>query len=177
MNRHKNNLIYSKLSDNNRLTNQNATSLLKLVVFRIEKINFAFPIDRVNKVINYTTVYSSGLNDIGIAHIDDDEIPIIDLHRRLFKSTQISTSNPARFLLIVQNTMGEGFGIPVLKTPNLIEVSMTDIRTLPESFRQADTLGIASHVAVIPQENTSLTVFLLDVNQLLPWVSQSAKRG
>ncbi|NEP27525.1 chemotaxis protein CheW [Moorena sp. SIO3I6] len=173
----KNNLIDSKISENNQWQNNKAKSLLKLVVFRIESINFAFPIECVNKVINYTTVYSSGLNDIGIAHIDDDEIPIIDLHRRLFKSSKISTSNPARFLLIAQNTMGEGFGIPVLKTPNLIEVSVSDIRTLPESFRQADTLGIASHVAVIPQENLSLTVFLLDVNQFLPWVSQSAKRG
>ncbi|NEO01886.1 MAG: CheW domain-containing protein [Moorea sp. SIO1F2] len=173
----KNNLIDSQLSDSNRLQNQNTTSFLKLVVFRIDSINFAFPIECVKKVINYTTVYSSGLNDIGIAHIDDQEIPIIDLHRRLFKSSKISTSNPGRFLLIAQNTMGERFGIPVLKTPNLIEVSVSDIRTLPESFRQADTLGIASHVAVIPQENTSLTVFLLDVNQLLPWVSQSAKRG
>ncbi|NEO40767.1 MAG: CheW domain-containing protein [Moorea sp. SIOASIH] len=168
----KNNLIYSQLNDNYLSPNQNATSLLKLVVFRIDNINFAFPIECVKKVINYTTVYSSGLNDIGIAHIDDQEIPIIDLHRRLFKSSQINTSNPGRFLLIAQNTRGEGFGIPVLKTPNLIEVSVTDIRTLPESFRQADTLGIASHVAVIPQENTSLTVFLLDVNQLLPWISE-----
>ncbi|AOX00836.1 chemotaxis protein CheW [Moorena producens PAL-8-15-08-1] len=173
----KNNLIYSQLNDTHLSPNHKATSFLKLVVFRIDSINFAFPIECVNKVINYTTVYSSGLNDIGIAHIDDHEIPIIDLHRRLFKSSKISTSNPARFLLIAQNTMGEGFGIPVLKTPNLIEVSVSDIRTLPESFRQADTLGIASHVAVIPQENLSLTVFLLDVNQLLPWVSQSAKRG
>lgn len=173
----KKNLIDSKLSYTNPLKNHNTKSLFKLVVFRIHSINFAFPIECVNKVINYTTVYSSGLNDIGIAHIDDQEIPIIDLHRRLFKSSQITTSNPARFLLIAQNKMGEGFGIPVLKTPNLIEVSVTAIRTLPESFRQADTLGIASHVAVIPQENTSLTVFLLDVNQLLPWVSQSAKRG
>ena len=97
----KNNLIDSKISDNNQWQNHKAKSLLKLVVFRIESINFAFPIECVNKVINYTTVYSSGLNDIGIAHVEDQEIPIIDLDRRLFKSTQISTSNPARFLLIV----------------------------------------------------------------------------
>jgi purine-binding chemotaxis protein CheW len=49
-----------------------------------------------------------------------------------------------------------------------MEVPLSTIRVLPESYRRADTLEVASHVAVIPQEAGSLSVFLLDVDQLLP---------
>ncbi|HBY78620.1 MAG TPA: chemotaxis protein CheW, partial [Cyanobacteria bacterium UBA11148] len=39
---------------------------------------------------------------------------------------------------------------------------------LPESYRNADTVDIARHVAVIPKDETSLTIFLLDIELLLP---------
>ncbi|NES01156.1 MAG: chemotaxis protein CheW, partial [Symploca sp. SIO1B1] len=45
---------------------------------------------------------------------------------------------------------------------------LSQIRILPESYRRADTLDIASHVAVINQAGVALTVFLLDVELLLP---------
>ena len=41
-------------------------------------------------------------------------------------------------------------------------------RVLPDAYRRADTLEVASHVAVIPQGGVPLTVFLLDVQLLLP---------
>jgi purine-binding chemotaxis protein CheW len=42
------------------------------------------------------------------------------------------------------------------------------IRVLPESYRRSDTLEVASHVVVIGQEAAPLTLFLLDVDLLLP---------
>jgi purine-binding chemotaxis protein CheW len=49
-----------------------------------------------------------------------------------------------------------------------MEVPLSRFRVLPEAYRRADTLEVASHVAVIPQHETPLTVFLLDVELLLP---------
>lgn len=142
--------------------------LIKLIVFFIGKLNFALPIERVYKILNRTSIYGSGTNQVGIAHISDREITVIDLHRRFFKASSINEAETNGYLVILQNTTGELYGIPVAEAPILMDVPLSTIRVLPESYRQADTLEIARHVAVIPQEEESLTVFLLDGDLLLP---------
>ncbi len=150
------------------------TSLLKLVFFGMGGLNLALRIESVYKVVNHTSTYSSGLGAVGVTHLGDGEITVVDLHRRFFKSSQISSSNSSGYLVVVQNNTGELYGIPVTETPALIEVPMEMIRVLPESYRRADTLDVASHVAVIPQDGNPLTIFLLDVNRLLPIFQQAA---
>ncbi|NER51392.1 MAG: chemotaxis protein CheW [Symploca sp. SIO1A3] len=147
---------------------QMTTSLFKLLVFGIGNLNLALPIKSVHKVLKHTPVYGSGVQPVGVTHLGDSEVTVVDLHRRFFKSSQTDVSNSNRYLVIVKNTTGELYGIPVAHTPSLVEVPLSQIRLLPESYRRADTLDVASHVAVIPQETTPLTVFLLDVDLLLP---------
>ncbi|WP_319422323.1 hypothetical protein [Pleurocapsa sp. FMAR1] len=56
----------------------------------------------------------------------------------------------------------------VAESPSLIDVPAAQIRLIPNAYRQADTLKIASHVTVIPQDdNTALTVFILDLARLV----------
>ena len=95
------------------------------------------------------------------------EITVIDLHKKLFNISQIGKSGLGKYLIITKNSRGEQFGIAIAAPPTLIDVPLPHIRALPESYRHADTLEIASHVTVIPLEETSLTVFLLDVDRLL----------
>lgn len=144
------------------------TSFLKLLVFSMGNLNLALPIKSVYKVLKHTPVYGSGVQPVGVTHLGDSEVTVVDLHRRFFKSSLTSVPPSSRYLVIVQNTTGELYGIPVVDTPSLIEVPSSQIRVLPESYRRADTLDVASHVAVIPQETIPLTVFLLDVDLLLP---------
>lgn len=160
-------LMNPKLSTVASSAAQQAKKLLKLLVFRIGNLNFALPIESVKKVINYTQVYSSGLGHLGVAHVGEQEITVIDLHKRLFKSTQQIQDGSQSYLIIAKNSISENFGILVEQTPSLIDVPSSQIRALPESYRRADTLEIASHVTVIPQESESLTVFLLDVDRLV----------
>ena len=141
---------------------------IKLIVFTIGKLNFSLPIETVYKILNSTTVYGSGTNQVGVTHIGDREITVIDLHQRFFKASSINESESNGYLVILQNTTGELYGIPVAEAPILMDVPLSTIRVIPESYRQADTLEIARHVAVIPQGEGSLTVFLLDVDLLLP---------
>ncbi len=149
-----------------------AASFLKLIVFGMGGLNLALRIESVYKVVNHTSTYSSGLGAVGITHLGEGEITVVDLHRRFFKSRQIGSSNSSGYLVVVQNSTGELYGIPIAETPALMEVPLEMIRVLPESYRRADTLDVASHVAVIPQDKTPLTVFLLDVNRLLPIFQQ-----
>lgn len=147
-----------------------AQKLLKLIVFEMGSLNLALPIDSVYKILNYTPIYGSGMNQVGVTHVGEFEVTVVDLYQRFFKS--ISTKETAGYLVLVQNTTGELYGIPVVETPVLMEVSLSQVRVLPESYRRADTLDVASHVAVIPQETAPLTVFVLDVDLLLPIFQQ-----
>ena len=48
-----------------------------------------------------------------------------------------------------------------------MEIALSYVRVLPDSYRNADIFGFATHVAVIPAMETPTTIFLLDVDQLL----------
>ena len=50
-----------------------------------------------------------------------------------------------------------------------MDVNVEHIRSLPRSYRYADTLEIASHVAIIPDEegSSSQTIFVLDLDCLI----------
>ncbi|WP_013321239.1 chemotaxis protein CheW [Gloeothece verrucosa] len=155
----------------NPLQKSQRVKTLKFLIFKVGKLNLALSIERVKKVLHYTPVYSSGLNFLGVAHIGEQEITVIDLHRRLFHESQAILSGTKGYLILAQNTEGEFFGIWVGETPTLVDAPINQIRELPESYRRADTLEIASHVTVIKDKQDSLTVFILDADRLLSPVS------
>jgi purine-binding chemotaxis protein CheW len=133
------------------------------------KLHLALSINQVQKVTRYQAVHSSGLNHVGITHLGDREVTIIDLHKKLFHTSEIDPSDAKGYFIITKPVLGgESLGIIIAQPPTLVDVPLEQIRVLPNSYRHADTLGIASHVALIPQdENKSLTVFILDLQQLI----------
>lgn len=145
-----------------------ATPSVKLIVFSVGSLDLALRIEFVYKVFKPAPVYGSGVNLVGVTDVGDREVTVVDLYGRFFKSSQTKEFSTDAYLVIVQNTTGELYGIPVTDTPELMEVPLSMIRILPESYRRADTLDVASHVAIIPQQAAPLTVFLLDVDLLLP---------
>ncbi len=161
-----NTLINSSLGTFKQMSTPSAGASLKVIVFGVGRLNLGLRIDVVHKVLNLTQVHGSGLSGVGVAHMEDLELIVVDLQQRLFQSS-ILEERKHGYLIVTQNNLGEFYGIPVVVAPTLMEVPLVTIRVLPESYRHADTLGIASHVAVVPQAETSLTLFLLDVEQLL----------
>ena len=140
---------------------------LQLLVFSVGTLKLSLPIQAIYRVVTQNLVHGSGLHPVGVTLINDLEVIVIDLYRRLFKSTP-TESTKTHCLVIVQSSSGELYGIPTPDTPELMDVPLSLLRVLPESYRRADTLDIASHVALIPLEQGSLTIFLIDINQLLP---------
>ncbi|WP_218079504.1 chemotaxis protein CheW [Anthocerotibacter panamensis] len=137
---------------------------LKLVVFPIQQVNLALRIEHVQRVIPCPEVLNTGGTAVGIITLADRAVPVLDLHQRLYPA---HPETAPTHLVLAQTQGGEDYGIPVTETPTLLEVSLEYIRTLPPSYRRSTTLGLASHVAVVPQEHGSLTIFLLDADQLL----------
>ena len=145
-----------------------ANSLLKLLIFEVGKLTLALPIEQVKKVVKYTSVHGSGLSHINITHLDDREVTIVDLYQKLFKHSPIDRDNFNGYFIITKDVIGESLGILVTKMPTIIDIPVSQIRLLPNSYRYADTLEIASHVTVISQKNTSsVTIFVLDLDQLI----------
>lgn len=156
------------IDSSSRETLSPKSSIIKLLVFGIGKLILALPILQVQKVIKHNALHGSGLSHVNLTHLADQEVTIVDLHQKLFKTSLIATSPSPGYFIISKNITGEALGIMVSETPSLLDVPSSQIRLIPESYRRADTLEIASHVAVIPQaDDTSLTIFILDLKYLV----------
>ena len=67
-------------SDSNQDKKRQKTSTLKLVVFPIGQLNVAFSINFVQKVIKYTHIYSSGLTEMGIKRLAENNSIVEFIH-------------------------------------------------------------------------------------------------
>ena len=165
---------FVKFKNNPKLS---TNSTVKLLVFSIGKLTLALPVDKVKKVTKYTPIHGSGMSYINLTHIGRQEVTVVDLHQKLFNISHDELISDGGYFILtkpkqtqseeVSSFIEESLGIRVAQSPSLIEVDLTDIRALPSSYRYADTLEIASHVAVIPQEDrTTQTIFILDLEHL-----------
>jgi chemotaxis signal transduction protein len=148
---------------------QKNTSLhnMKVVVFPIGSLNCAINIFSIYKVVKSTRFYGEDNNWVSMTRVGDREVTILDLRRRLFPNELGEATSTQVYIIVLQNSQGDLYGIPVNGIPSLIDLAVDQIRVLPDSFRQANALGIASHVAIVPQSSESLTLFLLDTEFLL----------
>ena len=142
------------------------TELIKLLVFEIGELTLALPILQVQKVIRQTEVHGSGLSYVNLAHLSAESVTVVDLHQKLFGAS-LDRQNSTGFFIITKKEGRESLGIAVAKSPSLIEVSLDRIRLLPDTYRHADTLEIASHVTVVTQDETATTIFILDLERLI----------
>ena len=162
-----NHLVNASMTDIRQVKTTVPTPTLKAIACKVGHLNLAIRIESVDKILKQTPVYSSGLNSVGIAHVSDREVTVFDLERHLFQTSSMDTAQTG-YLVVVRNAANELCGIPVALLPTLIDIPLPTLRLLPESYRHSDTLGIASHVALIPQPESLLTLFLLDLNLDLP---------
>lgn len=143
----------------------NTNTAIELLVFDIGKLTLALPILQVQKIVKRQEVHGSGLSHVKLAHMGDGEIAVVDLHQKLFGT---SHSEAEGYFIISKNTTSrEPLGIAVAQSPNLINVPLDRIRQLPNSYRRADTLEIASHVTVVSQGEQTTTIFILDLERLI----------
>lgn len=130
----------------------------------IGQLTLACRIETVYKVVNHSQVYSSGLGHTGLTHIDNQTVTVIDLHHQLF---DVSLADQPGYLVLIKSQIDDLLAIPVIKSPTLMDIQHEHIRVLPQAYRQSDTLSIASHVAIVPGKNETLTIFVIDETSLL----------
>jgi purine-binding chemotaxis protein CheW len=154
-------------------------SQVKLILFSFGKqvmngnlpIYFGVHIQSIQHIYGQTKIYSSGRTLAGIAHVEDQEITILDLCRYLSNEPLPETN----YLLTLRTLQVDLIGIPLAESPFLVEVPLNKIRTLPTTYRHLDHLGIANQVAIAELEEGSQTAFLLDLERLVDCMVQTVE--
>jgi purine-binding chemotaxis protein CheW len=140
----------------------------KFIVFKIADYLMALPINEVLKVVNCSSITSRELRTMGVVQLGRHMIRILDWHEELSSSNLPQSLDKYPFLVITQGREGELCGISVDEPPNLLELPLEMLRSLPNSERHSNpALTVASHVAVLSQEKVTTTIFLLDVKRIV----------
>jgi purine-binding chemotaxis protein CheW len=152
-----------------KTTETSASTTLRVVTFPVGKLTLSVPIQSVYRVLSQVPVYGSGERGVGIAHLEDYELTVFDLEYQLFtQKNQEPIAAPTGSHIVVVQSETEVLGLLVKQAPTLMNLPRDRVRVLPSSYRKADTLGFCSHVAVVEEGEETKTVFLLDVNRLIP---------
>jgi purine-binding chemotaxis protein CheW len=105
---------------------------------------------------------------MGVVQLGRQMIRILDWHEELTSGNLVQSLDNYPFLVITQGREGELCGISVDEPPNLVELPLTMLRNLPNSEHHSNrALTMASHVAVISQEQVTTTIFMLDVKRIV----------
>lgn len=158
----------------------NQTPTLKLIIFKLKaeadpnaalepiSLYLGVPIEQVARIVRYGAVHGSGQTLAGVATVGEQQVTILDLRQTVF----CVPSQQTNFLVILKSAAAELIGIPVAQSPALVDVPIADLRILPATYRQLDTLGMASHVSVAEtEEEGRQTIFLLDLEKVLALVT------
>lgn len=142
---------------------QTQSSTLKVLAFPLGNLYLGLRLDLVQKIIPTPEIFKSGQKPLGIAHFDDQEVIILDPYQKLYRCPN---PHEASYVVIIQNARQDLYGIPVTIVPTLRELPLSTLRLLPPAYRKGDTLGIASHVALVPDGERTWTIFVLDPDRL-----------
>jgi chemotaxis signal transduction protein len=151
---------------------------IKALVIQIQDLKFAIPIELLVKVMRTPIVFKSGDKWMGMSQLDDEGLLIIDLYRKIYGT---DNPKPMENLVIVRDVHDSAhgsahgsahasvdrlLGIPVSLLPTLISVPSDSLQALPEDYREYDSLGIASHMAILNPADPTDSLFFLDPKRL-----------
>ncbi len=135
--------------------------LLKVLVFEMKNYFLALPLTVIFKVINCPPITDTTDSSLGIVDFEGQPVTVVNLAQKLSPQSLTTQKLQQRFLILSQTRRGELCGIPIDKSPALIELPMDNISSLPMAARQVYPANIATHVAILPKPEGSVKIFLL----------------
>lgn len=137
----------------------------KFIVFKIADYLLGLPISDVLKVVNVSPGNSKKLTTMGLVQIGKYMIKVLDLHEHLVSDGLDHRVDNPSFMVVTNDSQGELYGISVNEAPDIVELPLLTIRSLPKSsIHSKPIIQMVSHVAVLPQKEDIKTIFLLDLN-------------
>ena len=173
--------VFSPLTSR-RASNRKAEATQQLIVFRLYNEGFALPIRAVQKVIPMGNIYGGSQGaGVGLTLYQDQELLVIDVEHRIFRSAPSSYSPKpalppqrqeeqpditlAGFLLIVQSPQGKLVGLPIDSPPSLQRVPESAFTPLTSTYMAEGNIRCVS--ALILQNNDEPPLFLLNPEKLV----------
>lgn len=126
----------------------------------------ALPIADVLKVINCPVGDNHGLRSMGLVQLGRHTIRVFDWHEELNSNSLSTLTNRKSFLLIARTSYGELCAIVVDEPPNLVELPLDLMRSIPQSESRSSVFKLVSYAAVVSHNEMATTIFLLDLMRL-----------
>ncbi|NEO94727.1 MAG: hypothetical protein F6K56_32870, partial [Moorea sp. SIO3G5] len=139
----------------------------RVIVFKIAKYWLALPMKVVLKVRDFSSNIRESTRDNRLIHLDNRTLTLLPLKPILVKPNKpklpleqglgetaavtkypTDLSSVGEFLIIVKTPGGDACAIPVDRLPTMIDLPLSTIRKLPDSYSQTYLLGMANYVAV-----------------------------
>lgn len=146
------------------------TEACHAIVFEASDRLLALPLSAISKITARSSPLVRFVDQAGFLYLGEQLVTVLDLDCLLAQSNAprtLSKQSSPPFLIIAQAQPQSVCAIPVSKPPNLIELNLSNLRSLPPHTAQAMD-NIVSHVAVLPGTAGKLTtIFLLNLSQAL----------
>ncbi|MFP4009384.1 MAG: hypothetical protein ACLFV6_15490 [Spirulinaceae cyanobacterium] len=148
------------------------TDTQKVILFNLDRYWLALPVTAVLKVVNFPSHFRAALHQMEVVHLGDAqnslnsparEIALFNLDRYLGDRPNLTKGH---FLMVARLSDRQLAGIPIDEPPSLLPVPSSAIRPLATAHRHNPLLNLVSHVAVLPAEQGTIEVFLLDLDKM-----------
>jgi chemotaxis signal transduction protein len=151
----------------------------QVLTFRLDQEWFALPIQAVQKVVSLGSVYGDPQHTgVSLTLYQNRELVVVDVGHRIFGQvpSQAMAASPTesdsarnlsqtRYLLILQASTGELFGLPIDSQPVLRRVPMSAFGSLPTAYATEGNIRCISSLMLQTADEPPL--FLLDPDKLL----------
>ncbi len=154
----------------------------KVIILPIANYLFAIPMSMVLQVRRCPPDLRNSPVDAEPTNLDDRPVLVLNLQLRLEQSSASSSQSSSQyaitsrrragspldqFLVLTQSRTGELCGLRVDRLPDMLDLPVSTVQALPESYRQNNLQGLAKYVAIIPKGEKKMVIYLLELEQLL----------
>ncbi|MBE9187552.1 chemotaxis protein CheW [Microcoleus sp. LEGE 07076] len=130
----------------------------KLVSFELGNVNYAVPIERVQRVVKDFNPYGFLDNGQSLVRHQEELITLINLSKIFFSSRSIADCN---YLIVCTLNKSDRLGIPIPDMPKILEVSEASFCEIPELYRQQQLPAVIEKLIRAPDGSE---VFYLNLN-------------
>lgn len=138
--------------------------LVRVITFTIANQTLALPMNAIVKVVSCPPQMINSTNSVELFHFGQRAITVLNLHKHFAQTLEVPSG---KFLVVTQLKQKELYAFLVDTPPDLIDIPASAIRQLPESYRHGHALSIASCVAVLPGEEGSISIFIIEIEQAI----------
>jgi chemotaxis signal transduction protein len=155
--------ISAKLLSPSKINQEN---VLQGIAFQVANHWFALPIEAILKIINCPNLDSPIKDCIGLLEWEKQVITVIDLSQKISVESEPTSLNSLEnfshnFLILIQTKSAELCGFLTKKNPILVDIPISNIHSIPSSYRQVADLSLISKMAIFNQSEAEPTLKIL----------------